>query len=343
MKHAGPSMGNYGFYEIRSAGPKGRGAFALRNIDAGTRILVDDPIFVIEKHSSDISIDDILSERDILQPAARKHFDSLPFSPRFAAASADVQHQARFHLNNFWMLDRGWGCFAHASRFNNSCLPNCAFSQNKEGSIQVCVTRNVSAGDELTFVYVQSLQYMTTTERQGLLRPLLDWSSCMCELCSLPPDQRLASDMRRRLMRHLAFFIRNGVDLEGDVPGRITWSSYSPVPTFKVASEPVGYFGELAKAEGIVGNLIWTMYGKGADDLVRYFLDRSIAQVPEPALRTARIWVRRAFRMRSRFMGGADFMRTPIDDTLDKLVTAVEMLERSRGCFLELASKGSLE
>ncbi|PPJ57504.1 hypothetical protein CBER1_09922 [Cercospora berteroae] len=288
MAQAGPSEDNHGYYEIKNGGNKGRGAFALKTIFPGTRILFEDALFIIEKHAAEIKTKDIISKMNALTPAMRRHFQSLPFAPRYATASASEKHYGRFHRNNFSILDKGWGCFVHASRFNNSCLPDCAVSQNRQGSIQICVTRKVSKKEELTFAYNQIVQYLTTDERQALLRPLLDDSPCICELCSRPADQRSQSDERRKLMRHLAFLLR-GEDFEGMALDQITPSNYNPFSTFRVASEAAGWFVALASAEGIVGTLIWDVYAKGAHDLLRHFKTSGTVQLSTAALDTAKL------------------------------------------------------
>lgn len=48
--------GNDGYYEIRRAGTKGNGAFALKDISAGTRILVDNALFMVPLKGNKISI-----------------------------------------------------------------------------------------------------------------------------------------------------------------------------------------------------------------------------------------------------------------------------------------------
>ncbi|GIZ43525.1 hypothetical protein CKM354_000674900 [Cercospora kikuchii] len=330
MAQAGPLLGNGVYYEIRNAGRKGRGAFALRNISAGTRILIDHPLFVIEKDEKDIRVDDILSKLSALSPTARRHFESLPFAPQYNAAPTDMQHYGRFHLNNFSMLGTAWGCFVHASRFNNSCLPNCTISQTKNGGLQIFVARSVSQGEELTFAYAQTLQYMTTDERQELLRHLLDGSACICELCSLPADQRVLSDMRRKIIRHLAFILRDGTDLEGGAPGQVTSSSFCPHPTFENLSEPAGYFVALAEAEGIGGLWVWNVYAKGVGELLKHFRTRT-RQLPASVLRTMGTWMRRACDMKAKFVGTTDVARQANDDRFDWLTGAVGLLERTGG------------
>ncbi|CAK1363168.1 hypothetical protein CB0940_04720 [Cercospora beticola] len=335
MAQAGPSEGNHGFYEIKDAGRKGQGAFALKDICAGTRILVDAPLFVIDKNSQDdIELADILSKLSALPSATRHQFGSLPFAPFFANGSSMMQLYSRFDFNKFAISGgKGWGCFRYASRFNNSCLPNCAISTTNQGTKQLRVTRNVSAGDELTFAYFEGLQYMTTAERQEFLHHQFSDSPCICQLCSLPADQRMLSDMRRKLMRHLLYVLRNGMDLEAGIPPQITSRNYHPLPEFEIASEPAGYFTALAEAEGIVGVLVWNMYVKGGGDLLQDFHSNGFTRVPRSAMRTIGLWMRRASHIKMVLLGSTGFSRKQIDDQADRLVEVADMLEQSGGRF----------
>lgn len=334
MAHVTPSERNGGFYEIRDTGHKGRGAFALNNIPAGTRILVEDALFIIEKAENDINLNDVLSKLATLPVDTRRCFESLPFSAGLATSPRHVQQYGRFHMNKFAIPGSGgWGCFAQASRFNKSCLPNCAISTTKQGAKQLYVTQNVSAGEELTFAYVEGLQYMTTAERQYFLRPQFDGEPCLCEVCSLPAGQRELSDMRRNLMRHLLFILRKGMDLESEIPVKIRSSSYRSLPKFKVASEPAGYFVSLAKEEGVGGMLVWNMYAKGASDLLRHFHDKGTRRLPDLAMRTVGLWMSEARRMKEVFMGTTDFARKPFDGQFDQLVKLIDELKQSGGNF----------
>lgn len=134
-------------------------------------------------------------------------------------------------------------------------------------------------------------------------------------------------------MRHLLFLVRDGRDLDGGAPMPITTSSFSPLPTFENDSEPAGYFTALAEEEGVGGVLVWSMYAKGTRDLINHFVNEGIMEIPESAMRTASLWMRRACHMKVVFRGNTDVFRKITDDVFDQMAKLVAALERSGGLF----------
>ncbi|EME79555.1 uncharacterized protein MYCFIDRAFT_111183, partial [Pseudocercospora fijiensis CIRAD86] len=199
-------------YELRKTDGKGNGAFALKDISPGTRILVDNALFIIDKNLNHIGIHDVQQALRGLSNANQEKFHALPV-PDYAQGHSDEHRRlAIFHLHNHTIRGgSAHGCFIHASRFNNSCSPNCAMASNDKGQKHCYVFKDVRAGQELNFAYTDSLLYMTTHERYEHLRDCLG-GPCLCTLCITPAPQREASDLRRRLMRYL-LFISKGHEL----------------------------------------------------------------------------------------------------------------------------------
>lgn len=153
------AAGNAGYYEVRDANSKGRGAFALKAVPAGTRILVDHALFAVPSTEEKIVLDKVAG----LDPATRQLFNSLPRDPKFS--NPDM---ARFSMSNFQINSTGMvGAFAHASRLNHSCQPNCAMTTTADGQMQCHVINNISKGEELTFAYCQDVLFASSADRNS--------------------------------------------------------------------------------------------------------------------------------------------------------------------------------
>jgi hypothetical protein len=207
----GQAFGNNGYYDIRPSPGKGNGAFALKDIAAGTRILVDQALFITNQPMPHVKEQDVRKLVSQLEAPARKQFLALPLDSLNCNVSEELIHSAKFYSNMFQIRGEPLaGCFCHASRFNNSCAPNCAITTTSRRQQQCRTIKDVLAGDELTFAYKEDYLMMPTKDRQEDMA--MSGFRCQCNLCSLPAKERLLSDMRRRLMRHLAFTWR-GKDL----------------------------------------------------------------------------------------------------------------------------------
>lgn len=90
------------------------------------------------------------------------------------------------------------GVFPVGARINHSCQPNSDLRKAKEGITTCVAIKEMSAGEEMTYSYRFAFEGATTEERQQDL----DFN-CKCNVCTLSPQLRLLSDMRRRLIRGL--------------------------------------------------------------------------------------------------------------------------------------------
>jgi len=74
--------------------------------------------------------------------------------PRISKADADARYEGRFVT---YLFDCGGGQvidgFSTAMFFNHCCDPNCETEQDEDGRIFISTTRNVAAGEELTYEY----------------------------------------------------------------------------------------------------------------------------------------------------------------------------------------------
>jgi SET domain-containing protein len=74
--------------------------------------------------------------------------------PRISKADADARYEGRFVT---YLFACGGGQvidgFGTAMFFNHCCDPNCESEQDENGRIFISTTRNVAAGEELTYEY----------------------------------------------------------------------------------------------------------------------------------------------------------------------------------------------
>lgn len=110
-------------FEIRSSPIAGQGAFAVRPIPKGTRVI------------------EYLGERISQDEADRRYDDTLVEHPRVLLFTVDDRR----------VIDAGVG--GNAARFiNHSCEPNCK-SVTRRGRVHIWAIRRISAGEELTYDY----------------------------------------------------------------------------------------------------------------------------------------------------------------------------------------------
>ncbi|KAE8139738.1 hypothetical protein BDV38DRAFT_39848 [Aspergillus pseudotamarii] len=197
--------------ELRPSLGQGWGAFATRRIERGSRILSEKPLFIIRKPHTDITEEHVRMAFQELSPSQQAEVLLLRDNGSMAFPSLN---QA-FAENSFCITtadpDRppAYGLFPLHSRFNHSCIPNSKIPVTKGETISIFATRNIDAGEEITFCYESDFECRTRYERHEALR-----FTCNCMAC-LPgtPFQQL-SDMRRRLIRGLQY-LTLGVDING--------------------------------------------------------------------------------------------------------------------------------
>lgn len=249
-----PAIGKDEYYSIQPVEGKGNGAFASKNIKPGTRILLDEALILIHKPTNDIEEADLEAALPNLDAAACAQFMQLFVSTAYLDPPESPLY-SRFVSNWFALIapDRG-GCFAHASRFNHSCLPNCLINPTDRNQQQCHVIKNVEAGDELTFAYNAGVFYMTFEERAAYFKRTKNtFDICCCTLCQLPPDVRAESDKRRRRMRVL-FFILTGEEVP-HTPSIFTDEDRAKRVKGALPLNLVNEYTKLAEVEGNSHNL----------------------------------------------------------------------------------------
>lgn len=203
----------------------------------------------------------------------------------------------QFFANKFAVgRQPSYGCFAVSSRFNHSCLPNSAITA-AEGKPTFKVFQDVEQGQELTFAYVDSLQYMHTAQRQSELKRI-NVHHCKCKLCCSPPVERVVSDMRRGLLRALLFMVR-GQDLAFGRPmvDHLTEDVYLEDATLHWL-----IIAMLAEAEGLVaGDVPYNAYANAARLLLCQSVHKENESLDRSLIRNARTWMDKSESLLRRF------------------------------------------
>jgi len=142
-------------FEIRTSQIAGQGAFAIRPIRKGTRIV------------------EYLGERISQAEADRRYDDTLVENPRILLFTVDAR----------MVIDAGVGgndaCF-----INHSCEPNCK-SVTRRGRVHILAIRNIVPGEEHTYDY--NLTRDGISDEEAYTRYACRCGSPMCRGTMLAP------------------------------------------------------------------------------------------------------------------------------------------------------------
>lgn len=192
----------YDMFELRATPNMGIGAFATSAMTAGTSFFKETPIMSFLKPDFLITEREVATAYNKLSAHDKKLFDEArhdrSHSPKCPCKRGVVS------ANNF-----SGHTFPISSRFNHSCAPNIAMVAALKGNYQTFRTlKDVALGEELTFNYTSGVAYLSTVQRKYELSSGFYGFQCLCTLCQQPSSQRLASDIRRVLLRSLTFWLR---------------------------------------------------------------------------------------------------------------------------------------
>jgi hypothetical protein len=214
------------------------------------------------------------------------------------------------------------GCFAHASRFNHSRAPNCAMTTTSNWQQQCHTIKNISDGEELTFSYKEAYLLMPTRDRQEDIAT--GGYRCTCVLCTLSANQRLVSDMRRQLMRHLAFIWRRR-DLE-NVPPKIAERHRNDFPQGLGYTWPMILQAKLAEAENLVGKMPRVAYAHAMVVALQHAQGRRLWPLPSSLLMSIREWSQKAQRLKRIHSWTGTFGHDPAERTFHQLRDYVDRI-----------------
>lgn len=195
----------------------------------GDLIFEERPLFAIRKPLKQITEFDARAGFQRLSPYKKQQFLCLLENGTRPFTSMEKA----FTENSFCMAAHPLvhGLFVILSRFNNSCIPNCKTPHEglyKE-QFQLYTTRVIMPGEELTICYLPDLEMRTAGERTKRLR-----FQCDCKACSIGTSFQRISDMRRTLLRGLAY-LTHGEDVDG--PGPVSERPILNDPQVRKAAE----------------------------------------------------------------------------------------------------------
>jgi SET domain-containing protein len=185
-------------YEIRQIPGKGRGLVARSDIPEGTRILYEKPLLMIPDNMPDEELEaQLVRDLKALDKDQQRQFLSL-----HNIHTGKYVFGGIFKTNSLACSSKSSSIavFPTISLINHSCLPNSHYDWNESLEMQtIHVTRDVSAGEEITICYTDS---GNATTRQAYLKEHFGFD-CSCQVCSLPAVERNASDARREEISRL--------------------------------------------------------------------------------------------------------------------------------------------
>lgn len=182
---------------------KGTGIVATQDIPKGTRIMAEKPLFIVPTNI-------MQRGNEVVEQYITQKLKGLDKDQQRAFLGLHNCHGTK--LSPFLGISKtnmlglgsppiGGGLFIEASRINHACKPNTQNSWNERiGRETIHAVRDIKKGEEITISYIG--YFATYAERQSYLKDKFKFD-CACELCSLPPDQRMASDERLSIIHKL--------------------------------------------------------------------------------------------------------------------------------------------
>ncbi|KAG4435209.1 hypothetical protein IFR05_009317 [Cadophora sp. M221] len=166
------TTGNF-MYALQDVPGKGKGLVAIEKLFKGTRILFEEAVITVNGPISSERLRTSICQQNVAeQYLGIVRTNSLP-------AEA--------------VGDKG-GIFLAACRINHACDNNAQKSWNKTTKRHIVhALTDINKGDEITITYLGPLKNRKV--RQKALRERFGFS-CLCHLCSLPPEQSQESDRR---------------------------------------------------------------------------------------------------------------------------------------------------
>ena len=215
-----PDLPQDAAFEIRPSAGKGLGAFATSDIKATSRILREEPLFVIWKPDFAISRTDVETAFMSLTSVEKQQFVNMGSSENRSFISGfDTFMGNKFHVKKSGHAPNsdidGQGMFIHAPRFNHSCVPNATVIPSSPGGsnhgLEIYAIKPIAKGEEIAINYDTRYYYLTTEIR----RSVATWDFiCDCRACNVNDPFHYVSDMRRALLRGL-YYLLSGEDAPG--------------------------------------------------------------------------------------------------------------------------------
>jgi len=203
---------------VREVEVKGKGLVAIRNISAGTVIITEDPLIIVnKKDEQDVGFEVPGYEQFKKMDPVKKHELMELYDPKEKKNNFDRHEDleyakfCRIVAGNYVSINNKdhpgdkdvAGVFKQLSRINHSCSPN-SFAEWEAGSVthSVRAARMIKKGEEVTSSYLGSKDGAREDRRKDLLDT---WHfHCGCEVCSLTGEEREVNDsVRMMVVTHL--------------------------------------------------------------------------------------------------------------------------------------------
>ncbi|OAL54572.1 hypothetical protein IQ07DRAFT_628371 [Pyrenochaeta sp. DS3sAY3a] len=189
-------------YALQDVPEKGKGLVAREKISKGTRILSEEAVVTLsESVGSERLRTSICKQVEALSENQRREFLSMHNIHPYRNAAE--QYLGIFRTNSLpaeAIGDQG-AIFLEACRINHACDNNAQKSWNEKIKRHtVHALRDINKGEEITITYLGPLK--NRKARQEVLQRKFDFT-CLCHLCSLPPEQSQESDRRLQEIHRL--------------------------------------------------------------------------------------------------------------------------------------------
>lgn len=191
-------------FVLRDIPGKGKGLVAAKDLEPGSLILSEPPLFTTESLSNAATIEkDLGTIVRSLPKEGQRAFLSLHNNNPGPEPFSNIIRSNGYPLGPDSEIG---GVFPLVARINHSCRPNAQHSWHEHSSREeVHAVRKISKGDELTLSYSNG---GPSDARRGALKAYFGFD-CRCELCSLPAGELRASDERLRKAQELDEAIGN--------------------------------------------------------------------------------------------------------------------------------------
>lgn len=182
-------------YALQDVPGRGKGLVAREKISKGTRILCEEAVVTVsESVGSERLRKSICKQIEALSENQRR--DLLSMHNIHPYRNAAEQYLGIFRTNSLPAEAAGGqgAIFLEACRINHACDNNAQKNWNETIKRHtVHALRDINKGEEITITYLGPLK--NRKARQEALQKKFDFT-CLCHLCSLPPEQSQESDKR---------------------------------------------------------------------------------------------------------------------------------------------------